>query len=325
MVKGRMMAQYSKLQESDIHEISSRYGLKVIDHAPIEEGAGNSSYLVRTTGKQYIFTVFEIEHFRVVNLCKLLRLLEEYEFPTTRVQKLVSGDAVTSFQGKPVLVKPYITGQMRKDLDENMVRQVGTALARLHKIPNPDYLPDQHTYGLETFPTVMERGIDPGYENWLANKYDFLLQKIPSQLPRGLIHGDVFYDNVLFEGETFKALIDFEDACHYLNVFDLGMASVGLCTKDSKVSLTKIRSLVNSYQQIRMLEEKEKEFLQLFVEYAAIATSSWRFWKYNIDTPIAEKSDIHYEMVNIAKDVMSVPEAEFMNTVFACDHSPPIP
>ena len=88
-------------------------------------------------------------------------------------------------------------------------------------------------------------------------------------------------------------------------------------SNNSKVSLIKIRSLVNGYQIIRELEEQEKEVLQLFVEYAAIATSSWRFWKYNIDTPIAEKSDIHYEMVNISKDVRGVPEAEFIRAVFA--------
>jgi len=310
------MAQYSKLQESEIREISSKYGLKVIDYGPIEGGAGNSSYFVRTTHKQYILTVFEIEHFRVVNLCNLLRLLEEYRFPTTRVQKLANGDAITSIQSKPVLVKPYITGQVRKDLDENMIVQLGSALSRLHKIPSPEYLPGQHAYGLETFPRVMKRGIDPEYENWLAEKYNILLQTMPSELPRGLIHGDVFFDNILFEGETFKALIDFEDACHYLNVFDLGMAAVGLCSNNSKVSLTKVRSLVNGYQIIRELEEQEKKVLQLFVEYAAIATSSWRFWKYNIETPIAEKSDIHYEMVNIAKDVRGIQEAEFIRAVF---------
>ena len=123
------MAQYSKLQENEIHEISSKYELKAIDFEPIEEGVGNSSYLVRTSQKQYVLTVFEIEHIRVVNLCRLLRLLEEYEFPTTRIQKLANGDVITSFQGKPILIKPYIAGQVIKDLDENMVSQVGTALA----------------------------------------------------------------------------------------------------------------------------------------------------------------------------------------------------
>ena len=163
----------------------------------------------------------------------------------------------------------------------------------------------------------MEKGINLEYEDWLAQRYKILKQKIPSGLPRGLIHGDVFYDNVLFDGKTFKALIDFEEACHYYKVFDLGMAVVGVCTEDLQVRLTKVRSLVDGYQNIRVLEEKEKESLQLFVEYAAIATSSWRFWKYNIDTPIAEKSDNHYEMANIAKEVRRIPKVKFMNTVFA--------
>jgi len=311
------MAQYSKLQKNEIHEISSKYELKVIDYEPIEEGEGNSSYLVRTNQKQYVLTVFEIEHIRVVNLSKLLRLLEEYEFPTTRIQKSANGDAITSFQGKPVLIKQYIAGQVIIDLDENMVGQVGAAIARLHKIPNPDYLPDQLAYGLQTFPTIMRKGIDLKYENWLAQRYEILTKEKPSGLPRGLIHGDVFYDNVLFEGKTFKALIDFEDACHYYKVFDLGMAVVGLCTEDFKVGLTKVHSLVGGYQNIRVLEEKEKEALQLFIEYAAIAMSSWRFWKYNIDAPTAEKSDKHWEMVKIAKAARAIPKAKFMNKVFA--------
>jgi homoserine kinase type II len=139
---------------------------------------------------------------------------------------------------------------------------------------------------------------------------------MPSGLPRGLIHGDVFYDNVLFAGKKLKAIIDFEDACQYYKVFDLGMAVVGLCTSESKVELTRVRSLINGYQSGRMLDVVEKESLQLFIEYAAIATSSWRFWKYNIVAPHVGKSDKHWEMVNIAKDVSAIPKNTFMNTVF---------
>jgi len=115
-----------------------------------------------------------------------------------------------SQQGKPVLLKPYIVGQVVENMDENMVSQVGAAMASLHEIPNPHYLPGQHAYGLETFPRVMGKGINLEYENWLAQRYDFLMQTIPSGLPRGLIHGDVFYDNVLFDGKKFKAIIDFK-------------------------------------------------------------------------------------------------------------------
>ena len=311
------MTQYLKLQEKDILEISRKYNLTQIGYESIEESAGNTNYLVRTAQNQYVLTIFETEHIRAANLSRLLYLLEELDFPTTRIQKLANGDAITSYQGKPVLLKPYIVGQVVENMDENLVSQVGAVMASLHKIPNPHYLPCQHAYGLETFPRVMDKGINLEYENWLAQRYDFFMQTIPSGLPRGLIHGDVFYDNVLFDGKKFKAIIDFEEACQYYKVFDLGMAVVGLCTEESKVRLPKVRSLVNGYQKIRVIERAEKEILQLFVEYAAIATSSWWFWKFNIDTPIAELSDKHREMVNIAKDASAIPNEKFMNAVFS--------
>jgi homoserine kinase type II len=263
-----------------------------------------------------MLTVFEIEYQRVDNLCKFLDLLKEYEFPTTRIIKLANGEAVTRFQGKPVVIKPYIAGRVVINLNKNKIGQVGEAMARLHKIPNPDYLPDQHAYGLETFPAILGKDVDPAYEHWLAKRYETLTKEMPSGLARGLIHGDVFFDNVLFEGQKFKALIDFEEACYYYKIFDLGMAVVGLCVEDSIVRMTKIRSLIDGYQNFSVLDEQEREALQLFIEYAAIATSSWRFWKYNIDMQIAEKSDKHYEMVKIANYVGAIPKAKFMKIVF---------
>lgn len=310
------MTQYSKLQEKEIQEILSKYELDLTGYESIEEGEGSSNYLVRTAHGNYVLTVFEIEFYRVVNLSKLLRWLEENEFPTTRVKESANGDAVTSFHGKPVLIKPYITGQVMEVLDENMIRQVGAAMAQLHEIPYPDYLPDQHAYGLQSFPSVMKSGIDLEYENWLAQRYEFLKERIPVGLPRGLIHGDVFRDNVLFVGKAYKALIDFEDACQYYRVFDLGMAVVGMCTEGKQIKLTKVRSLVEGYQYINVLEEKEKEALRLFIEYAAIALSSWRFWKYNIHTPIAKKADKHMEMVSIANNASGIPKTIFMDSVF---------
>jgi len=310
------MARYTNLQSNEIQEILNKYGLEVLEYQPIEEGAGNSSYWVRTYQKQFVLTVFEIERTRVVNLCKLLLLLEEYQYPTTRIQKLTNGDAITAIHGKPVLLKPYIVGQLVKNLDENRIRQVGTEMALLHKIPSPDYLPDHHTYGLQTFQALLGEKIDLEYENWLAQKHKMLSKEMPSGLPKGLIHGDVFYDNVLFEGETIKSLIDFEEACHYYKIFDLGMAVIGLCTENLSIKLEKVRALVDGYQSVRALEENEKESLQYFIEYAAIATSSWRFWNYNIQNPDPEKSEKHYEMVKIAQDAKAIPAKEFLNRIF---------
>jgi homoserine kinase type II len=94
------------------------------------------------------------------------------------------------------------------------------------------------------------------------------------------------------------------------------MAVVGTCTEGTKTDLNKVRSLVKGYQEVRLLEQKEKDSLQIFIECASILTSAWRFWKYNLDEPDIEKSDKYLQMVKIAKEVSIIPKMIFMNTVF---------
>lgn len=310
-----MMAQYTELNEKEINEIATAYDLQLVDYKPIEQGAGSSNYLLQTRQKNYVLTIFEITWDRVANLVNILSLLEKFNFPTTRLLNLAAGGVTTKFQGKPVLVKQYISGQVVKNLDDTMLNQIGIEMARLHDIPAPDSLADNHAYGLQTFRNVIGHNIDPEYETWLTQKHLYFDQLIPLELPRGLIHGDLFFDNVLFERKELKAIIDFEEVCQYYKVFDLGMGIVGLCSEETKINLNKVRSLVMGYQQVRVLEKQEKENLQLFVEYAAIATSKCRFWQYNIDTPIAEKAYYHWQMVKVAKDVTRISKARFLETL----------
>lgn len=311
------MTPYLQLQENEIVEAVRKYNLEPIGYEPIEEGAGNTSYLLRTTQRRYILTIHEIEKIRVIKLCKLLNMLEKYEFPTTRVEKMANGEIIATIRGKPAMLKSYIIGQVVKVPDEDMIAQVGTALGKLHQIPKPDYLPEQHAYGLETFHYIVDQGLNVEYEKWLGQRYDFIQKTLPAGLPQGLIHGDVFYDNVLFEGQKFKAIIDFEEACNYYKVFDLGMAIVGMCSEQMQIQLPKVQSLIHGYQKIRKLEGVEQEVLKVCIEYAAVATSAWRFWKYNIDTPTTEKSEKHQAMIGIAMNANAISNDVFINSVFS--------
>ncbi len=311
------MARYTQLQKNDIEEIAGSYDLAIINFEPIEGGAGNSSYLLRTRQGNYVLTVFDDKTpVYVVRMGQLLLLLAEYKFPTTRLLPPTKGGIISMYMDKPVMLKAYIPGQVCKDLDETMLSQVGTAMARLHQVPAPDFLPDKHPYGLQVYQSVIGQNIHPEYEAWLAKRLAYLEQNIPPGLPYGLIHGDLFYDNVLFEERNFKAIIDFEEACHYYKGFDLGMGILGLCVEHTTVMLDKVRALVRGYQQIRMLEKREKDTLLLFVEYAAISTSYWRFWKYHIHTPLLGKADKHWQMKHLAEEVASIPKARFWEVVF---------
>jgi len=311
------MAQYTKLLESEIQEIAGRYDLKVASYEPIEQGAGNTNYLLNTNRGKFILTVFEIEPIRVAQMSGVLLLLEKYQFPAPRLCSMTNGEVLTEYQEKSVLVKPYITGRVETEVDDGKVKQVGTALARLHEIPAPDDLSDKHAYVEKTYPKVMALDIDQEFKDWIEQRVNVLTEKIPSQLPVGLVHGDLFYDNVLFEDEKLKAILDFEDVRRIYKVFDLGMAVVGICTEGTNILISKVRALVDGYQEVAILEEIEKDSLQMCIEWAAILTSVWRFWKYKIDMPDADKSEKYMQMVNIAKNASAIPTEDFKTAVFS--------
>lgn len=309
------MAHYTKLQDHEIQSLAAQYRLGVISYQPIEQGAGNSNYLIKSRGGQYILTIFEIDRLKVLNMCKVLLRLEKRAFSAPRVRNLPNGDPLTNHHGKPVLVKPYINGEVVDDLDQGQLNQLGFTLAELHQISAPQGLPDQHGYMQKEVPQVLKKRSDHSFARWLAGRYHQLIRQIPNQLPTGLIHGDLFLDNVLFDSKKFKAFLDFEDVCHYHRAFDIGMAIVGLCRENKRINLGKARSVVRGYQSSRLLEGPERESLQMFTEFAAIVTSAWRFWKYNIDQTGTQKSNKYVEMVQVAKQIAAIPMSEFLEIV----------
>lgn len=311
------MAIYTKLQKDDVQQIADSYSLSLTGFEPMEGGSSNTTYLLHTSQGACVLTVFEDAGFiDVTRIGRVLSLLERHGFPSTPPLASVAGNLTTMHLGKPVILKKYIDGQVREDLDVAMLTQVGAAMARLHQIPAPDFLLDECPHGRQAFTRVIGQGVNLEYESWLAQRSAYLADNIPARSSRGLIHADLFGDNILFEDGKLKAILDFADACYYYKGYDLGMGIVGLCTQDATVAFDKVRALTAGYQEVRILEEVEREALQLFVEYAAISITYWRFWKFNIHTPIAEKACRYKEMVGLAEAVGAIPKTRFLEAVF---------
>lgn len=298
------MAVYTKIPMHDLEKIALAYGIKATDFISIEAGNANSNYHIKGKNGNFMLTLGEEKPFQEMQkLAKILSWLEEHGFKTSKVHPSLNGDLMTRYQEKPILIKNWIEGSVEEHLDSNMLKQAGAAMARLHQIPVPDFLPKKHPYGLQIFPEVQDKGIDQLYESWLKEQTAFITKNLPKNLPSGLIHGDLFFDNILFEGDKIKAIIDLEEACSYYLIFDLGMAVIGLCRTDDKIDLTKVKALIEGYETVRLLSSVEKKSLPLFVKYAATATSWWRFWKYNIHSPKPDLSTKHWEMVQVVKEV----------------------
>jgi len=312
------MAAFTQLQDDDIRGIADSYDLTMVDYERIVAGAANSNYIVRAQQARYVLTVFEdttpalaVEHGR------LLSLLKEYALPSPRPLLAVNGEIAIAHNGKPVMMKEYVAGLVCRHPDKTMLHQVGTAMATLHQVPCPDFLSIRQPYGVQKYSSIQGQEIDTEYEDWIAKRLSYLEQQKPRGLPRGLIHGDLFYDNVLFEDTRLTAIIDFEDATCDDKVFDLGMGIIGLCIEEEGIVPEKARALVKGYEQIRELEEGETRSLQLYVEYAAATVSCWRYWKYHVDAQSVENADKHWQMVRVAERVQDIPKARFLEMVFS--------
>jgi homoserine kinase type II len=273
---------------------------------------------VKTSQGQFVLTICDEKNYtEVKNLTNLLILLEQKNFPTTSMVFSKTRELITCYRNKSVILKKYIEGRVFLELDLNMLFQLGQNLARLHEIDAPKYLPKSFPYGVDFFNEIISSQVNPAYSNWLKEKQELIITSLSADLPRGIIHGDIFYDNVLFSpSKQLAAIIDFEEACFYYKIFDLGMCIVGTCAPHGKLSLAKAKSLVDGYQTKRTLEGLEKESLKVFAEYAAIATSFWRFRQHHIIKPNENKASSFLEMWSLADTIQSLSADEFVKKIF---------
>jgi len=132
------MANYTSLETYEIHSLAKRYGVEVSeltisDNRPLED---------------------------VINMVRLLDFLAEYDFPASRVVPLLDGEKVTVYREKPVILKSYIPGETIRNIPEKGLYTLGLTLARLHQIPAPDFIPQTHSFGLDTFSEAMGLNFD---------------------------------------------------------------------------------------------------------------------------------------------------------------------
>ena len=124
--------------------------------------------------------------------------------------------------------------------------------------------------------------------------------EIDLTMARGFVHGDIFWDNLLFNNGKLTAVLDFEEACQYFLLYDLGMAAVGCCSAKGRFNAEKITWLLRGYQDLRPLTGPEKAQFIPFLVYAATATAFWRFRQYNLRYSDLNMEATYKEMADLA-------------------------
>ena len=306
------MIVYTNLNEQAIQEIETVYGIKIYQNKPAGIGSGNSNFLLNTDKGQLLLSIMEEQSLEELQtITRLLPELKQMGFHTSELITTSDGRPTIICQQKPAFIKTYLVGEVRFDLEESMLIQLGAAIGQLHQLKAPSYLPKHNYYESPVFTKVIGLNLDREFENWLLERTNSLTINFDYDIPKGLIHGDVFCDNVLYKGNQLSAIIDFEVACNYYLIYDIGMALIGTCSKHNKLIGRKVKALLRGYENIRELTPNEGLSLQLFTEYAAIQIANWRFWKYCYQHPNAAKKNKHREMMQLAQFIQSLDTSFF--------------
>lgn len=311
------MAEYTKLDFNDLQELTAPYPIgKLRDATPMEGGQANSSYRLSTDKGKFILAVCDQkDHGQIQSLIRVLNCLASHKFPTSRVVADRDGNHVTTFNGHPVYIKNYIEGELVRELNTKKIFNIGKAMARLHDIPAPQDTPDSFPFGMAFFEELYQTGSTHPYLDWLKEKQDFITGAIDPAMSKGLVHGDIFWDNLLFTGNDLAAVLDFEEACREFRLFDIGMAAVGCCAKQGRFDMEKTAALVAGYRHQTPFTAHEKKQLKVFMVYAAAAGSSWRFNQYNIKYPGHDLAQSYMELSALADHVYAMDETSFLQSL----------
>ncbi|KAG1647443.1 Homoserine kinase [Nymphon striatum] len=271
------MSHYSVLNQADLNEILKQYDIETIDSfSLLSGGSENTNYKVRSGNRKFVLTICEQKTFANANdLAHLLAHLAKHDFETSKVIPNNSGDLVSLWNEKPIMLKNFLDGEIIEDLPNQIIENIGFKMGELHQIAVPDYLPKGLNYGQEYFHETSQYASNSSFTSWLETIHEYIKPYFNENLPKTLIH----------------------KAANYYRIFDVGMTIVGLCSENKKLNLEKMGYLLKGYQQIIALQEAEKKALQAFTVYAAAAMTFWRHRNFNHTNPDPEMFD-HYLGIN---------------------------
>lgn len=276
------MSVYTKLSASDIERVLQGYALgKLQSYSGIADGIENTNYFVHTDQGRFVLTLFErMNVSELPYFLELMHFLAERDVPCPDVMVRDDGSMLFSVHGKKGCIVSCLPGRTHEHLNREQLRDSGRAQAKLHlagrafplRRPNPtdmDWMrltvegmwrEIAHHYGKEALAL-------------LKDELAFQSRQDLTHLPAGVIHGDLFVDNILFEGNAVSGIIDFYYAHDAPYAMDLAIALNAQAVQLNEEDVDRMQALLDGYQQVRRLSESENEALPVLLRRAAL-----RFW-----------------------------------------------
>ena len=274
------MAVYTDVSADDLNRFLSHYNIgELRSYKGIAEGVENSNFLVHTSAGNFILTLYE-KRVAAGDLPFFLALMEHLAARGITCPQPVhnkQGGVLGKIAGRPAAMVTFLDGMWIRRPNADHCAAVGEALARLHLAGTDFKMRRSNALALDSWRPLYEhaksRGdsVQPGLCAEIAKELDALDKTWPRDLPQGVIHADLFPDNVFFLGEGLSGLIDFYFACTDTLAFDVVICLNAWCFEpDHSYNVTKGRALLKAYSKVRALRASERDALPVLARGAAM-------------------------------------------------------
>jgi homoserine kinase type II len=274
------MAVYTEVTDEALSAFLALYDIgEVVSFKGIAEGVENSNFLLRTTKGQFILTLYE-KRVHAADLPFFVGLMEHLASRGVTCPQPVrnrAGEALGTLAVRPAAIVTFLDGIWIRRPNVRHCDAVGEALARMH-LAGADYpLKRANALSLGGWPALFrtaETGADsiaPHLRDESAAELAFLGARWPTGLPGGVIHADLFNDNVFFLGERLSGLIDFYFACNDAFAYDLAICLGAWCFEpDNEFNVSKGQAMIAGYERVRRLDPAEVEALPILARGSAL-------------------------------------------------------
>jgi len=289
------MAVYTHLAAEELAELIGEYDVgRLVSAKGIAEGVSNSNWLVETTQGRFILTLYErrIDNRDLPFFLGLLDHLSAKGSPVPRTIHDRSGAAYRLVGNKAAALIEFLPGVSIERPTPAQARAVGAALAGIHLAARDFDRSRNNELGPQAWRELLEEcgdealaSIDPSLPALVRSELDLFAEQWPTDLPAGVIHADLFPDNVLMIGNEVRGLIDFYFACNDFFAYDLAVTHAAWCfTGDDEFQAEVSAALMTGYEAIRPLTEAERKALPLLARGSSMRFLSTRAYDW-LHTP----------------------------------------
>lgn len=273
------MSVYTEITRLQLEQLLNHYSVgELIDFEGIPNGVENTNYRVLTTAGVFVLTLFEdLDVNGLEHVLKLLAYLDAHCLPCSYPIKDNAGNASRPFCTKPAALFKWISGNSVLEPTVDHCYQIGLQLGKLHLSTASYYFPVVSSHDLVACKVkykVVEGKLSAVDQLLIQDEFDFQDSYSLSNLPEGVIHGDLFKDNVLFFNDEVSGLLDFYSASAGVFLLDVAITVNDWCVNQQGILQSqKTAALLSAYQKLRPMPQSELSYLPILLRAAAL-----RFW-----------------------------------------------